>query len=195
MELIVTGYAGLEGSRIIYQNETCQNQLRARYADTFLQGLAENRTETDEAARLRFIGQQTKAAENGMLCSAAEGGIFAALWNLLRKHHTGAAFSQRKIPVLQQTIEVCETFGLNPYRLHAPGCAVWLCTEPGALLADAARAEVPAAWIGSTRKGAGILREDGAEIAYLRRPEPDELEKLYAGKLEKSVVNLSSAVK
>lgn len=105
---------------------------------------------------------------------AAEGGVFGALWRLLKRNRLGADFSQRAIPILQQTVEICETFGLDPYRLESEGCAVWLCEDASGLFEVAKKAGVPCERIGFTAKGPGIRRTDGAAVAYLRRPETKE---------------------
>lgn len=89
-------------------------------------------------------------------------------------------YSLRDIPVMQQTIEVCEMFGLNPYRLHSPECRVWLMEDMGALQYEAAGARVPLRVIGFTTKGVAIKRTDTDTDSSLRRPEKDELYRMFS---------------
>lgn len=174
--------------RMVHQGQSQAENVSARISAQE-RGAEENALHTapdgenSKAALSAFLSKYARAAEDGMLRAAGDGGIFAAMWALLKANRTGAVFSQRSIPILQQTVEVCETFGLDPYRLSAPGCAVWLSSDAGALLDTARAAGIETAVIGHTRKGAGILRTDGPQTAYLRRPEPDEVQKLYDGRL------------
>lgn len=110
---------------------------------------------------------------------SGSGGIFRTLWELLRQHKTGAAFSQARIPIAQQTVEICEFYALNPYRLSSEGCAVCLSDCGHRLCALAEEKGLPAAVIGYTEKGAAIRRTDGDEVAYLRKPELEELLRLW----------------
>ena len=55
---------------------------------------------------------------------AGEGGIFAALWNMAEACNAGFTVDMKKLPILQETIEVCEALELNPYEIASGGCAV-----------------------------------------------------------------------
>lgn len=211
MELVATGFAGLAGSRLIYETETLREQLLRRYAPQFFRNLlpqsedsgltgpvsaaafsgkgaadlAEQQTElTPEEARRQadakrqFARLREEAAEGGRLQEAGDGGVYAALWQLLKQNRSGAVYSQRAIPIRQETIEICETFSLNPYRLYAAGCTLWLTPSGAALCQAAEEAGLPAAVIGFQAPGAAILRRDCPEDAFLRRPEADALGKL-----------------
>lgn len=177
----MTGYAGLDGSRKIYQHMEYRRKLLMKYSECFF-GVLESRPEMafadgsgeDSALRQRFL----KEKEKGLAADAADGGVLAALWHLLKSRKLGGTYDLSKIPVLQQTIEVCEMFELNPYRLYAPSCRVWLAQEPGEILSDAAGAGVPFAVIGYTAGGVAIRRTDTDVPSSLRRPEGDELYRL-----------------
>ena len=71
-------------------------------------------------------GLARQQEEAGLMVRAGEGGIYAAMWKLLKARRLGAEYSQRAIPILQQTIEICETWSLDPYRLDSAGAGVWL---------------------------------------------------------------------
>ena len=111
----------------------------------------------------------------GLADSSENGGVLAALWRVLKANRMGGCYDLGKIPVLQQTIEICETFGLNPYRLCAPSCRIWLTETAGEIMGDAAGAGMPSAVIGYTAEGAAINRTDTEVLSSLRRPEKDEL--------------------
>ena len=185
--IVIIGYAGLAGSRILYAREPFHSALLGRYTARFLKGLAETPEEAGagsaflpEAERIRAFLSEEGVAEADFL-EAVEGGVFAALWNLLKQHRTGAAFDQQRIPIRQQTVELCEQYALNPYRLSSSGCFVCLCDAGERLCMRAEAAGFAAAVIGYTEKGPAIRRVDGEETAYLRRPEPDSLYQITGG--------------
>ena len=165
------GCAGLSGSRMIYQAEDCRTALLKRYPERFFAGLSERSEEQEREAALGLLEDFGIPEEHYR--EAAEGGVFAALWNLLRDNRLGASFSQRSIPLRQQTVEICEQYGLNPFRLYGGGCFVCLTAEGARLSAAAEEKGVCCRVIGYTEKGPAIRRRDGEETAYLRRPEPE----------------------
>ena len=157
----MTGNAGFSGSRKIYQIEETRKKLLEHYPKSFFAVFGENSP--------TLPGEIRGAADRE---SAADGGVFGALWRLLKRNRLGADFSQRRIPILQQTVEVCETFGLDPYRMESDTCTVWLAEDASGLFEAAKKAGVSCKVIGFTTKGPAIRRTDGASVAYLRRPEP-----------------------
>mgnify|MGYP002229688185 FL=1 len=62
-----------------------------------------------------------------------EGGIFGALWELAQGADVGLDVDLKKIPIRQETVEVCEQFGLNPYLLMSSG-AMLIGTKQGEIL-------------------------------------------------------------
>ena len=99
-----------------------------------------------------------------------EGGILAGLWILSQASHTGLGVDLRLIPIKQETIELCEILGLNPYTLPSEG--VWLlAVENGFELAQTLKKEgLRCTRIGTAQKGKKKLLYNGDEIRYLERP-------------------------
>lgn len=86
---------------------------------------------------------------------------------------TGNRFE--KIPVKQETIEICEFFELNPYELLSGGCLI-MVTENGQALENLLIQEgIPGTVIGRTTDGNDrvICNED--EKRYLDRPKTDQM--------------------
>ena len=179
MDIVITGSAGLDGSRKIYQHKEYRRKLLMKYSERFF-GVFESGTvsvheETARAAQRALEECFRKAREAGLAADGGDGGILAALWRVLKARRSGGFYDLRAIPVLQQTVEICEMFELNPYRLYAPSCRVWLTEQPGEILRDAAGAGVPSAVIGYTGGGVAIWRTDTNVPSSLRRPERDEM--------------------
>ena len=71
---------------------------------------------------------------------ASEGGIFASLWELAERAGVGLSIDMKKLPLRQETVEVCEFSGVNPYELLSGGCLV-MTTFDGPGLVAALEAE------------------------------------------------------
>lgn len=177
MDIVVTGYAGLEGSSAVYHDKACRDKLSERYSEGFL-GVLDNTAVPESEEGLAFDRLYERYREQGLADDGSSGGVLAALWNVLKANRSGGMYSLGSIPVMQQTVEVCEMFALNPYRLHAPGCRLWLSGDTGEIARAAASAGVPLCVIGFTSKGAAIKRTDTELDSSLRRPDGDELDKI-----------------
>ena len=66
----------------------------------------------------------------------AGGGIFGALWELGEKAGVGLQVHLKKIPITQETVEICEFLGYNPYEMRSDGALLFV-TENGHTLVEA----------------------------------------------------------
>ena len=66
----------------------------------------------------------------------AGGGIFGALWELGEKAGVGLQVYLKKIPIKQETVEICEFLGYNPYEMRSDGAMLFV-TENGHTLVEA----------------------------------------------------------
>ena len=81
----------------------------------------------------------------------------------------------RKVLIRQETIEVCEIFDLNPYKLQAEG-SVLIGIRGGEALVQRLRNEgFMAEIIGQTNSGNDRLLYSGGSARYLERPAADEI--------------------
>lgn len=172
-DLVVAGYAGLAGTveLVKAEYERLRQWFSAEYLDHIL-SLEEFLTDRDDRfwASLMTAGfSATEWEPSGM------GGILTSIWNLSGAYGMGVEFSLRKIPVRQETIEICERLDCNPYRLFCRGCCL-VAAVSGSQLVDALAEEgVAAAVIGKVKSG--IAREivGGEGRGFLERPQPDEI--------------------
>ena len=84
----------------------------------------------------------------------------------------------KRIPVRQETIEICEFFGLNPYELISGGSLLMAADDGAELVRELAKIGVPATVIGKIRSGNDrvVINED--ERRFLEPPKPDEIYKV-----------------
>lgn len=170
-ELVAAGYAGMEGARRIALVR--EKELLGWFSQDYVRQIQEKETFIigDNLTPWREYG----AAEWE---EAGEGGIFTALWNLSGAYMLGFEVDLCEIPVGQETIEVCERYELNPYRLYSGNCAVAAADNGGRLARRLAGEGIPAAVIGVVRED--IRREIcyGRVKGFLERPRQDELYKV-----------------
>lgn len=169
-DLVVAGFAGLAGSRII--SEKRQEELSQWFSEEYLE-MSAARPSVPEGLPMDFW-KKFGAVE----CEpAGEGGILTAIWNLSGAYETGVEVELRQILVAQETIEICERFELNPYRLYSAGCYLLAAENGGQLVRALAEEQIPAQVIGRVNRG--IAREiiNGESRGYLDRPQKDELHK------------------
>lgn len=169
--LVVAGYAGYAGTVEIVK------QKRTELLRWFAEGYLDQIMETEERTLSGNLEQWKRFGATE--CEpAGEGGILTALWNLSGAYMTGIEFSLRQIPVKQGTIEVCERYDINPYRLYSEGCLLFVSDNGGELVHNLEREGIPAAVIGRVTKGIGRLILHSESTGYLDRPTEDEIYKV-----------------
>jgi hydrogenase maturation factor len=168
-DVVISKWIGLEGTAILARQY--REQLLKRYPAYLV----------DEAADFgRYLSLQKEAAvaaESGVCAmhDASEGGIFGALWELAEGAGVGLDIDLKKLPLRQETVEVCELCGVNPYELLSGGCLVMTSFDGPGLAAALEAEQIPAAVVGKVTKGPGrILRNDGEE-RFMDRPKQDAL--------------------
>lgn len=172
LDLVMTGYAGLAGTAAIVAVR--ENELLNRYPLSFLE-----RVKTVESSLDAGAVMEKAWAEGACAAYALSGsGVLGGLWELAEGAGIGLEIGWKRIPIRQETVEISEFCGLNPYCLHSGGGMV-IGAENGQELADRLRdARIPAAVIGRTTEGNDRILRNGDDVSFLNRPVPDELLKV-----------------
>ena len=116
-----------------------------------------------------------------------EGGIFGALWEMAEASGVGLSIDLKSIPVRQETIEICEFFGINPYQLISSGCMLMAADDGNALVRELKKEGIPATVIGKALDGKDRVLENGDERRFLEPPKTDELYRVCGPDAEKEV--------
>ncbi|MCD8022849.1 MAG: hypothetical protein LUF30_07730 [Lachnospiraceae bacterium] len=87
----------------------------------------------------------------------------------------GLEVDLRKIPVQQETIEICEYFDVNPYYLYSAGALLVGTEQAEALIAHLREIGIPAFVIGRVTDQNDRVIWNGENRRYLDRPKQDEL--------------------
>ncbi len=174
MAIIMTKWAGIEGTAILAK------EGEAQLNSTYHSDLSKEAQAFDQY--LSVVPESRIAREFPVFAmhDVTEGGIFGALWELGSKGNLGLVVHQDRIPIRQETVEICEFYDLNPYMLIGSGSLLIVTTKEASLdLVEALEAEdIPATIIGYMKEGKHkqIRFED-----TLRSLEPPKSDELYAG--------------
>lgn len=172
-DIVVSKWIGIEGTSIIAKEK--EKELCKRFSQEFI----------DRAKALdRYIlvlDEAAAAVKSGVsaMHDVTEGGIFGALWEMAEASGVGLSIDLKKIPVKQETIEICEVFGLNPYMLISSGCMLMAADNGYDLVRALEEKGIHGTVIGKATDGNDRLIVNGEERRFLDRPKTDELYKIY----------------
>jgi hydrogenase maturation factor len=171
-EIVMTKWAGLEGTAIIAHDK--ETELLTRYTSSFVEGAKEfinHISIVKEAA----IASSLDAA---IMHDVTEGGIYGALWEIGAASNVGMEIDLKKIPLKQETVEICEFFDINPYLLISSGSLLIITDRANELVDQLERVKIPAAVIGRITSGKDRIVINDDEVRYLEPPKSDELYKV-----------------
>lgn len=163
-DIVVSKWIGLEGTALLAKQY--DEKLRERFPRRMI----------DEAAAFdRYLSVEPEAAtamKSGVcgMYAATRGGIFAGLWEMAEAAGVGLEADLRKIPVRQETIEICEILGENPYELLTGGCLIMTAVNGNALTAVLERQGIPAVVIGRTTAGNDRVLYNEGKKQFLNKP-------------------------
>ncbi len=172
LDVVMAGWAGMEGMlRIVDEKETA---LKERFGSSFL-------TRIREYQQYLFTGERLAscAEEAVSIRQIREGGIFAGLFALAKETGVGLEIDLKWIPVLQETIEVCEYFRLNPYQMASAGSFLLLAEDGETLSGKLRQKNVQASVIGKTTEFRDKIIKNGEDVRYIDRPAPDEIYQIF----------------
>ena len=169
MDILVTKWIGIEGTSIIAKEK--EAELRERFPSH----LVETAKEMDQY--LSVLPEAAVAVKSGVAAmhDVTEGGIFGALWEMAEASGVGLEIDLKKIPIRQETVEICEYFGANPYELISSGCMLMAAADGNGLAAALERAGIPAAVIGKATDGNDRVLYNDGEKRFLEPPKIDQL--------------------
>ena len=172
-DVVVTKWIGLEGTSIIAKEK--EAELKNKFALSFI--------ETSKAFSnyLSVIPEAAVAAKAGVsaMHDVTVGGIFGALWEVAEASKVGLDIDLKAIPIRQETIEICEIYGLNPYELISSGSMLITSPKGHDLVRSLELEGIHATVIGKVTAGNDRILRNEDEKRYLEPPKSDELYKIY----------------
>ena len=137
-DIVITKWIGLAGTALLAAEK--RQELLSRYPARFV----------DEAAEfvhyLSVLPEAAAAGKSGVraMHDASGGGIFAALWELAETADVGLEIDLKRLPIRQETVELCDFFDINPYEMLSGGCLVMAVDNGYDLVRDLEKQQIPA---------------------------------------------------
>ena len=171
-DLVVTKWIGLEATAILAKEK--EEELLKEFSPEFV------RTAREFDRYLSVVPDAGAAAAAGVCAmhDITEGGVFGALWEVAEGANVGLEADLKKIPIRQETVEICEVFHLNPDHIMSSGSVLAVTEDGPGLVRELERAGIPAAVVGRTTSGKDRIVRNGEDVQYLTRPQIDELYKV-----------------
>ena len=171
-DVVVTKWIGLEGTGIIAKEK--EEELTGRFSPAFVEiakGFSELVSVVEDARIATSVGVSA-------MHDVTEGGIFGALWEVAAGSGCGLDIDLLDIPVRQETIEICEHYGINPYELISSGSMLITAPNGSDIVRQLKKAGINAAVIGKVTEGNDRIIRNGDEKRFLEPPKSDELYKV-----------------
>jgi len=169
-DLVMTKSAGLLGAALLanYYREN----LHERYTYAFIDRAAARETDISVLPEIKIL------RELGIrhMHDVAEGGVFGAVWEFCGRLSAGVELDLKKIPICQETVEICEYFDVNPYQLKGDGALLFLTHDSSGAIRALNGAGIPAAVIGRVNESNDRVLINEEETRFLEPNRVDEYE-------------------
>lgn len=171
-DIVITKWIGLEATTILAKEK--EEELRKR----FPAGIVDTAKEFDRL--LSVIPESRIAMNHGVsaMHDITEGGVFGALWEMASGAGVGLEVDLKKIPIRQETVEICQYFDLNPYQIMSSGSMMIAADDGYELVRKLEAAGIHGSVVGRTNNGNDRILRNGEDVRYLDKPQPDELYKI-----------------
>ena len=170
--LVMTKWIGIYGS--VWMAENRYEELRTRYPDFIME-------DAKDLKQFLNIGEDIKIAhEHGDTCvhACGDGGLYGALWDIVKASDVGITANFKDIPIRQETVELCEFYDINPYKLRSDGSVIVATSSPDELTKMYAEAGIPASVIGHITEDRERVIIYDEEKKHIQKPARDELYKI-----------------
>lgn len=166
-DIVLTKWAALEGSAIIAED---YRHLISQLPESLIQS-ARSFTKY-----LSVVPESRIAIKHGATAmhDITEGGVLGACWEMGYVAKCGMEIDTSKIPLLPETVSICNHLSLDPLRLISSGSMLIACKDGNALTVALENAGIHACIIGKATSGSAVL-SNGTPIDP---PGADELYRL-----------------
>ena len=152
MKIVMIGCAGLLGTAQLIQSgsEILEKRFSSRFLKNTMEKIHRAEAVTDELRAELFDPAFSSFLYD--VTESGEGGVYAALWNLGTARGCGLTAELKKMPVLQETIEIANELDINPYKMSSRGVFVAFFKDEDKLKEIFLKKEVPFEVIGGIIK-------------------------------------------
>ena len=163
-DIVISKWIGLEGTACLAR--TCREKLLKRYPAY----LVDTAAGFDRYLSVLPEAQAAVACGVKAMHDMSRGGVLGALWELAEGAGLGLTVDLKKIPIRQETVEVCEVCNVNPYEMASAGSLVMTAEDGPALVTALEQAGIPAVVVGQLTDSRDRILLNQEEIRYLDRP-------------------------
>ena len=169
MDLVVLNWIGLEGTSILAK--TKEETLASYYAVPFI----ENAKRFEQYLSIQSMAAVATMSGVVAMHDLSEGGIYGALWEMAQCAGVGLEIDLKKIPIRQETVEICEFFDLNPYKILSGGCLLVAAEDGNSIVMELEKTGIPAVVIGKATDSNDRVLINEEERRFLETTQTDEL--------------------
>lgn len=166
-DIVIIGSIAKAGTAIIAEDKC--DELLTRFSESYINKAKAVIDDLSVQKALEIIDGYNIS----YLKALSEGGVNGALWEMADTGKKGLTVNLRDIPIMQETVEVCNYFDINPYELLSSG-AIIVTTSSGDELVEACISRgIDAAVIGKITGSNDKLIINEDEKRFLTIPETD----------------------
>lgn len=164
MDIVMTKWAGASGAAQLAKGKW--EELKQRFSVSFLEDAmsfsAQNSCVQEAEIALKMGGVA--------LHNASAEGVFGALWEFGSAYSAGLEVDLKRIPIRQESVEVCEFFDRNPYEIASDGVLLVGISDGESLVQEYEKTGIQAAVIGKITDGNDKVVVNGEERRFLVPP-------------------------
>lgn len=166
-DIVLSKWIGTEGTALLARQR--EKELRARFSEAFIEQAQ------DFLKYISVVPEAAAAVKSGVsiLHDVSESGIFSALWEVAEASGVGLDIDLKKIPIRQETIEICEVFDINPYFIPSSGALLMVSDNGYDLVRTLELEGIPAKVIGKVTAGNDRIVRNEDEVRYLEPSRPE----------------------
>ncbi len=171
-DIVLTKWAGLEGTSIIAHVK--EQELEKKIGS---KAVGEAKSLIDN---ISVVKEGLSCAEFGVnaMHDVTEGGVLGALWEICRASDKGALVFKDKIPIKKETIDICNYYKINPYRLISSGCMMVAVKNGEELVSHLKSQGICSFIIGKFTGEKELFFIENNEKQLIEPPQSDELYKV-----------------
>lgn len=174
-EIVLSKAVGLEGSFLLAKKQ--MDFFLTRFTKSYINKAV------DFFDEMSVIKEAAIAKEFGIVAmhDLSENGVFGALWEIGAGSKMGLKVNIKDINIHQETIELCEYFDINPYKIPSSGALLMITRDGAGLVNKLQEQGITASVIGVMEEGNDrvIINED--ETRFL---EPPKIQSMKGGDVD-----------
>ena len=182
-DIVVAGWIGLKGS--LDRITACEKEFADRYPNHYIgkiksgcEKLIASKKIEEAIANYNYLvigennlySEKDKSDIHTIIYTIEKGGLYRALWDMSIVLNKGFEINRYSIPILQETVEVCDFFNENLYEVDGTGAYLIYSEDAVGIIKQLELAGISAGLIGYATKELAkqIVRDD--DIQYLDKP-------------------------